>query len=273
MTQKLKRREIRLLLWIKVRVCFPLLPSPIKYSSTGFQNVISRISKVMAPADSAKSSNYSKSQLDYSIFDGRYKANSPRTSVAPPVELFNHAFGHFLDDVKGDLAPPDDTICQTVEYMKAASAIYKSEQEHRKALSPLLCAILDVNVQSIVNDDKTNPDGIVEMAQGTSLFMIYLEEDKNKVGDGGSEVSEKCAGKCAGERRCVCGCRFRVNLLKCMLSKPPLDTSSCFTACRCVTDKDGFKNFWTASIPGSGLNAWHLCSVQSNGSMMSDFFK
>jgi hypothetical protein len=179
----------------------------------------------MSPADSAKSSNYSKSQLDYSIFDGRYKANSPRTSVAPPVELFNHAFGHFLDDVKGDLAPPDDTICQTVEYMKGASAIYKSEQERRKALSPLLCAILDVNVQSILNDDKTNPDGIVEMAQGTSLFMIYLEEDKNEVGDGGSDPSTQ-AGLSVG--RCWAQPRVGFNLLRseCPFIHSPLSMRS-----------------------------------------------
>jgi len=74
--------------------------------------------------------------------------------------------------MKGDLAPPDDTSCQTVEYMKAASAIYTPEQERRKALSLLLCAILDVNIQSILNEDKMSLDGIVEMVHGTSLFII-----------------------------------------------------------------------------------------------------
>jgi hypothetical protein len=50
-----KRGETRSLLWIKVRIFFPFFPSLI-------QNVISRISKAMPPADSAKSSNYTKSQ-------------------------------------------------------------------------------------------------------------------------------------------------------------------------------------------------------------------
>ena len=53
-----------------------------------------RVSKrhLVPPADSAKSLNYAKSQLAYSICDGRYKANKPRTSVAPPVSSSFRAF-------------------------------------------------------------------------------------------------------------------------------------------------------------------------------------
>jgi hypothetical protein len=100
-TWKTRRGEIRSLLWIKVRIFFPFLSSLIN-NITGFQNVISRILKAMPPSDSAKSSNYTKSQIAYSIYDGRYKANKPRTSVAPPVQLFHPVFGHFLDIMKND---------------------------------------------------------------------------------------------------------------------------------------------------------------------------
>jgi hypothetical protein len=110
-----------------VRIFFPFSPSLIN-NATGFQNVISHILKAMPPADSAKSSNYTKSQITYSIYDGRYKANKPRTSVAPPVQLFNPVFGHFLDVVKSNDALPDDIIRKTTEYMKAASAIYAIHQ-------------------------------------------------------------------------------------------------------------------------------------------------
>ena len=65
-TRKKKREEIRSPLWIKVRIFFPPLPSQIN-AITGFKNVISRILKAMPPADSAKSSNYTKSQIAYSI--------------------------------------------------------------------------------------------------------------------------------------------------------------------------------------------------------------
>jgi hypothetical protein len=51
-----------------------------------------------AQAESAKSSMYTKSQITYSIYDGWYKADEPRTSIAPPIQLFNPVFGHFLDD-------------------------------------------------------------------------------------------------------------------------------------------------------------------------------
>jgi hypothetical protein len=189
-TRKKRRGEIRSLLWIKVRIFFPFLSSLIN-NITGFKNVISRILKAMPPSDSAKSSNYTKSQIAYSIYDGRYKANKPRTSVAPPVQLFHPVFGHFLDIMKNDSdeALPDDIIRKTTEYMKAASAIYASEEERRAALTPLLRDILNVNIQMILNKDKTNPDGIVEMALGILLFMIFLEEDKNELGDGGSDPS------------------------------------------------------------------------------------
>ena len=143
----------------------------------------------MAPADSAKSLNYTKSQLAYSIHDGRYKANKPRTSVAPPVQLFNPAFQHFLTLAKSNDAPPDDIIRKTTEYMKSASAIYENEEERRATLAPLLGNILAVNIQTILNKDKTSPDGIVEMAVGTLPFLIFLEEDKNELGDGGSDPS------------------------------------------------------------------------------------
>lgn len=80
---------------------------------TGYRNLISSILNAAPPSDSAKSSNYPKSQLAYSIYDGRYRANKPRTSVAPPVQLFNPFFGHFLDHMRSDIAVPDDIVRRT----------------------------------------------------------------------------------------------------------------------------------------------------------------
>ena len=154
----------------------------------------------MAPADSETSSNYTKSQISDSIYDGRYKSNRPRTSVAPPVQLFHPAFGHFLDSVKSNDTLPHDIIRQTAEYMKAASAIYESERKRRKVLTPLLCAILDINIQMILNEDKTNPP-----------FLIFLQEDKNEFGDGGSDPSTQ-AGVSAG----CCWAQSRVCQIYCV---------------------------------------------------------
>jgi hypothetical protein len=157
----------------------------------GRNKVISTALKAMSPSASAQSSAYAKSQILYSIFDGRYKAGSPRTSVAPPVELFHPAFGYFLDDIKNILVDniPHDIICETTSYMKATSAIYPSEVERCAVLQPLLSRILGVFIQSIVNRDKTSSDGTVEFSTTVGPAACLLEEDKNEFGDGHSDPS------------------------------------------------------------------------------------
>jgi hypothetical protein len=141
----------------------------------------------MPPSESAKSSAYTKSQLSYSIHDGRYKENKPRTSIAPPIQLFHSVFGHFLDDVKDANPIPDDTIRKTTEYMKAASAIYPGEEKRRIVLTPILCEIFGVDIKTIVNNDKTNADGVVELLLEAGRLIILLQEDKNEFGEGGSD--------------------------------------------------------------------------------------
>jgi len=131
--------------------------------STGFQKVVSCILGALPPSESAKMTLYAKSQLAYSIHDGHYKEDRPRTNVAPPVELFHPAFGHFLDNIKSTDPIPNNIMCQTTEYMKVASTIYDSKWKHVTVLTPILCKILGVNIQCIVLSDKTNPDGIVEL--------------------------------------------------------------------------------------------------------------
>ena len=74
------------------------------------------------------------------------------------------------------------------DYMKTASAIYESEEKSQKVSTPLLCTTLDVNIQSILNEDKTNPDGVVEIMKNKLSFLIFLQ-DKNQFGDGGSDLA------------------------------------------------------------------------------------
>ena len=143
----------------------------------------------MPPSDSAKSSVYPKSQIAYSIYDGRYKAGFPRTSVALPVQLFHPAFGHFLDDIRKEDDIPGDIIRKTTSYMIQASAIYVDEDKRHAELNPILSDILGVHIQTVVNDDKTCPDGIVEFHTALGLVSILYEEDKNEYGDGGSDPS------------------------------------------------------------------------------------
>jgi hypothetical protein len=190
----------------KSALVFFFLSIPDKLHSTGFHNVISRILKAQAPANSSKSLNYTKSQVTYSIYDGRYKVDMPRTSVSLPVQLFHPAFGHFLDHLKNDDIPPDDTVRKTTEYMKASSAIYTTEAERREVLTPLLCRILGVNIQMIQNADLTIPDGIVEVGTNEARSLLLVKEDKKEFGDGGSDPSTQAGlsvGRCWAQSR-VC---------------------------------------------------------------------
>ena len=172
----------------------------------GYRNLISNILKAAPPSDSAKSSLYPKSQLAYSIYDGRYKTDKPRTSIAPPVQLYNPVFGHFLDYIRSDVAVPDDIVRQTAAYMISASAIYENEEKRRAVLNPLLCGILGVNIQMIVNADKTTPDGIVEHIQEEKNIrsLNCLQEDKNEYGDGNSDPATQTGlsmGRCWAQSR------------------------------------------------------------------------
>jgi hypothetical protein len=118
--------------------------------------------------------------------------------------LFHPVFGHFLDDIKSSQNTPDDMVLRTIEYMKSASAIYTSEDKRRETLMPLLSHILDVDIQTILNTDKTNADGIVELVKSWGRVLLLLEEDKNEFGDGGSDPSTQAglsAGRCWAQSR------------------------------------------------------------------------
>ena len=127
--------------------------------------------------------------MAYSIHDGRYKAGSPRISVAPPVQLFHPIFGHFLDDIRKTDDIPEEIIRQTIAYMKAATAVYENERKRRDKLNPLLSEVLGVHIQAIVNSDNTRPDGVVELSTPIGFATIMQEEDKNEKGDGNSDPS------------------------------------------------------------------------------------
>jgi hypothetical protein len=173
----------------------PVVPDN-KFCLTEFQNVISRILKADAPSHSAKSVNYIKSQIAYSICDGRYKAEKPRTAVSLPVQLFHPAFGHFLDMDNDKIDIPDDIILQTTKYMIAASAVYESETVRYRALTPLLSDIIDMTLKPMTNEDHTSPDAGVEKGDKAS-YLLSIKENKNEFGDGHSDPSTQ-AGLSAG---------------------------------------------------------------------------
>lgn len=146
--------------------------------------------KASTPSDSAKSNLYSKSQIAYSICDGRYNARAPRTTVAPPIQLFHPVFGEFLNSIWPlNRNIPQDVIHNTTRYMQATSAHYADEQSRRNELTPILSDVLDGTIQVIENNDRTKADGTLEGSRDGKLFLLLLKEDKNEFGDGGSDPS------------------------------------------------------------------------------------
>ncbi len=111
-TDDRRRGEMKSVLCIIVRAFFFIQAILDSIFLKGFQSVIWRILKATSPSDSAKSSVYTKSQIAYSIYDGRYKAGEPRPSVAPPIQLFHPAFGYFLDTISNTNIVPDDDVIQ-----------------------------------------------------------------------------------------------------------------------------------------------------------------
>jgi len=87
------------------------------------------------------------------------------------------------------MIPQDDMIRKTTNYMTAATAIYPDEKTRTARLTPLLGDILKVNIQTIMNEDKTYADGTVELVSEGGCFLLLLKEDKNEVGDGGCDPS------------------------------------------------------------------------------------
>ena len=55
-------------------------------------------------------------QRNLPIYDGRYDANCPISTTAPPVQLFHPVFGHFLDDIA------DEKLDVPREILRAAAS-------------------------------------------------------------------------------------------------------------------------------------------------------
>jgi hypothetical protein len=45
------------------------------------------------------------------------------------------------------------------------------------------------SIQTILNEDQMKPDGLMEVVINRLHFLIFLQEDKNEFGDGGSDPS------------------------------------------------------------------------------------
>ena len=72
----------------------------------------------------------------------------------------------------------------------------------------LLAEILGVDIQKVMNDDKTHSDGIVELLTEAGHILLFLKEDKNESGDSACDPSMQAglsaARHWAQDKVCVC---------------------------------------------------------------------
>jgi hypothetical protein len=128
-------------------------------------------------------------QWDSPIRDSGYNARKPIETTAP-VQLFHPVFGHFLDDLSRNLPVPSEMVMAVVRYMRAASADYDSRENRRHILEPYLHCIFPTAVTTVVNADKTSPDGIalVPLAgKSYELVVALLNDEQSVFGDGGCD--------------------------------------------------------------------------------------
>jgi hypothetical protein len=106
------------------------------------------------------------------------------------VQLFHPAFGHFFDDIEKQDDVPEDITRKTTAYMKVASAVYANEHRCRETMDELLIDVLDVNIQTVENIDKTCPDGVIEFRESIiGLVALAFCEWKNENGEGCCDAS------------------------------------------------------------------------------------
>jgi hypothetical protein len=77
--------------------------------------------------------------------------------------------------------------------MDRSSAIYDSEDLRRRAIGADLTDAISTAMAQVVNLDKSAADGAVAtktpVETGYQLAAVIIREDKNEIGDGGSDPS------------------------------------------------------------------------------------
>jgi hypothetical protein len=150
------------------------------------------------PSKSSKSGGYRTFQLDDPIYDGRYVANRPTDTRAPPVQLYNPIFARFMDDIaNNNLEVPTLVIQATARLMDRSSAIYDNEEHRRQAIIADLRDATSRDMPCVVNFDKSAADGTAAaktpVETGYQLAALSIREDKNEIGDGGSDPSTQAS--------------------------------------------------------------------------------
>ncbi|KAJ7724232.1 hypothetical protein B0H16DRAFT_1333673, partial [Mycena metata] len=135
----------------------------------------------------AKSQEYRINQRGaLPIYDGRYDALHPTSTVGPPVDLYYSGFAKFRDDLNdSNNHPPPEFVCGVAKLMAAAAGIYTDEDAFSSAVFSLLQVLLDAQCITIKNQDKTSADFVLYFERA----ILLLCELKREVGEGGCDAS------------------------------------------------------------------------------------
>ncbi|KAJ6468738.1 hypothetical protein C8R45DRAFT_1017459 [Mycena sanguinolenta] len=166
-----------------------------------YRNLVQNARESKSPSQSAKSTNYRQVQSgDYPIYDGRYNHTHGGSTMAPPIQLYNPAFAHFLDDAANPaLEVPDKVVLATADLMRRASAIYDDENTRRSKIRPALKNAISYGITQLISDDRTTPDGVVMWTMsGTDgslneAVALLIEEEKRELGEGGCDASTQAS--------------------------------------------------------------------------------
>ncbi|KAJ7938610.1 hypothetical protein B0H13DRAFT_1587535, partial [Mycena leptocephala] len=113
----------------------------------------------------------------------------------PPIQLYNPAFAHFIDNVTNPaLEIPDKVVIATADLMRKASTIYEDESIRRTKIRPALKNALSYGITQLISDDGTTPDVITWTMSRTDgslneAVALLIEEEKRELGEGGCDAS------------------------------------------------------------------------------------
>ncbi|KAF8316230.1 uncharacterized protein EI90DRAFT_3173059 [Cantharellus anzutake] len=128
------------------------------------------------------------------LWDCRYAAETPKPTVAIAIQLYHPAFAFFSSKAfdPGFEVPPE-LESQTYNLLVKSAAIYRSEEERRLKIKPILGKIIGRSLLAVRNDDFTAPDGSVMGSHPGPASYILVNEGKKEIGDGGSDPSTQAA--------------------------------------------------------------------------------
>jgi hypothetical protein len=146
------------------------------------------------PSEGCKSTKFNEMQhtTKMQILNGRYCTDISGSTIGPPIQLFNAAFAHFLDDVSNqDLDVPPRVLQTTCKFMKAATALYQTESDRVKAVMPLFSRAISAGCMQLVNEDRTSPDSSIAISLGgkiSDVAALLLAEFKRELAEAGDPV-------------------------------------------------------------------------------------